>query len=78
MNKEPGEPHTIYYVRKKLGTGRGGGADRDQGYIYHAVADSGEPSWERALCGTKPGLSGNGWGVCENSQITCAKCNRMK
>ena len=54
------------------------GAERDQGVITHAVPDDGFPSWEKALCGTKPGARGNGWKspTNKNSEITCERCKK--
>jgi hypothetical protein len=63
-------------VRKKAGKGLGDGANRDQGYIAHAVKDSTYPSFEQALCGTTPGYRGAGWNPPERqgAEVTCSLC----
>lgn len=51
------------------------GAERDSGTVKHAVPDNSFPSWETALCGTSPGVRGNGWKEPEvNGEITCERC----
>jgi len=54
------------------------GAERDQGYITHAVPDHDFPSWTPALCGAVPGARGNGWKdpSPEGTEITCKRCLR--
>ena len=51
------------------------GAERDQGVVTHAVPCAAFPSWEKALCGTRPGQRGNGWKVPASSgEVTCIRC----
>ena len=50
----------LYFNRKKAGRSFNGAA-RDAGYIIHIVGDGAYPSWESALCGTRPGIQGGGW-----------------
>lgn len=64
-------------ARRKSGRAFNGGA-RDAGSIVHCVPCTAYPSWEKALCGTKPGASGNGWQETENIEnITCKKCLKI-
>jgi len=71
-----------YYEATKSGRAFNS-AHRDSGTIVHAVSDNSYPSWNKALCGAKPGSRGNGWHF-ENSnagdirfkkkEVTCIKC----
>lgn len=63
-----------YFSRKKSGRAFNA-AHRDAGVLNHAVPTDAFPEWAPALCGTKPGARGNGWGVAEtDNTITCKKC----
>jgi len=51
------------------------GAHRDAGKIIHIV-EGAEPNgfWgDKALCGTEPGIRGNGWSE-SHGEATCPKC----
>lgn len=54
------------------------GAHRDSGTIVHLIQGDmtkSEVSWDKALCGTTPGIRGNGWNFQEENRIvTCDKC----
>jgi hypothetical protein len=63
-----------YFARKKSGRAFNA-AHRDAGVLIHAVTTDAFPEWVPALCGTKPGASGNGWALAETENtITCKKC----
>lgn len=49
------------------------GAHMDAGKIVHIVK-RGFPSWNKSLCGTEPGLRGNGWHEETTQGATCDKC----
>lgn len=48
------------------------GAQRDQGQLFHAVAEN--KGWNAALCGAMPGLRGNGWSDRVGKVVTCPRC----
>jgi len=53
------------------------GMERDGGTLYHAVnINEDYPSWKTALCGAKPGRTGNGWSSSTGEKITCSRCNK--
>ena len=53
------------------------GAHRDAGTIVHLVEEQPESQagyWSgKALCGTEPGIGGNGW-ASSVKNVTCKKC----
>ncbi len=51
------------------------GAERDGGRIYHAVPTGPEPTFERAVCGAKPGRLSAGWSDVGEA-VTCPRCLR--
>jgi len=52
--------------------------ERDGGTLYHAVNinEDDYPSWKTALCGAKPGRTGNGWSSYTGEKVTCPRCNK--
>lgn len=56
-------------------SGRGfNGAHRDAGTIVHAVPQNKGGDWfTPALCGTEPGIRGNGWHK-SDAAVTCQRC----
>ena len=63
-------------VYARLKSGRAwNGSHRDAGVIVHLVEDNTDPSWKKALCGTSPGIKGNGWTSPEEKEkANCVKC----
>ena len=54
-------------------TGRcSSGAEADGGVRYHVVPPG--SGWQKALCGTKPGETGNGWSTDPTDTVTCPAC----
>lgn len=51
------------------------GFERDRGTVTHYVQDWQHygDSWSKALCGTEPGIRGNGWSKSDKN-VTCTKC----
>ena len=59
-----------YFAKRKIGR-CSNGAERDKGYVYHAVSSG----WT-ALCGAEPGRMSAGW---QNEpepleRVTCPRC----
>lgn len=59
------------------------GAHRDAGKIKHIIRGDYTtnlkewPSWAKALCGTEPGRSGNGWNFSVPAGVPiCEKCQK--
>lgn len=65
----------IYYVRTMIGR-CATGAQRDAGKLRHAVGSPADPCWDRALCGARPGLRGNGWSTLDTRDVSCPRCQR--
>lgn len=54
-------------------TGRcANGAERDKGSRFHAVPEG--TGWQKAVCGAKPGVRGNGWSDYAGDKVTCPRC----
>ncbi len=51
------------------------GAHRDAGTIIHLIPkiNPSGVSWDKALCGTEPGIRGNGWHQVDKP-ASCEKC----
>lgn len=58
-------------------TGRSNQFGRDGGRIVHLVVKK-ENSWDKALCGTKPGRLSAGWYFAPARPVTCKKCNAVR
>jgi len=50
------------------------GAEADGGVLYHAVEATQRQGWGKAICGTQPGVRGNGWSWDPGEAVTCPAC----
>lgn len=70
-----------YVAAKKIGRCFNG-FHRDSGTVIHLVPAKpprcGGDWFDKALCGTMPGLRGNGWTLAHEQTATCPKCIKKK